>query len=131
MRCTAEETNFARKMRIVLTVEMLPHFWPLDSSRSRTRLVKNSESDGAGYGSQRGDEAVVPVMIDVQDGIADRPLGVIDLSFHVDASFRKHPVYGEQHSGNVPMNVYQPVIAGIALELAVWQIHAKSGVAGL
>ena len=58
-------------------------------------------------------------MIDVQDGIPDSPLGVIDLSFHVDASFREHPVQGEQHSGNVPMNVYEPVILGGALELAV------------
>jgi hypothetical protein len=31
-------------------------------------------------------------MIDVQDGIPDSSLGVIDLSFHVDASFREHPV---------------------------------------
>ena len=41
---------------------------------------------------QRGNETVVPLMIDVQDGIPDTPLGVIDLSFHVDASFREHPV---------------------------------------
>jgi hypothetical protein len=94
-------------------------------------LVKNSESDGARYGFERGDETVVPLMIDVQDGIPDSPFGVVDLSFHVDASFREHPVYGEQHSGNVPMNVCQPVILRGALELAVGQIHAEPGVAGL
>ena len=94
-------------------------------------LVKGSEPDGVRYSFKRSDETVVPLMIDVQDGISDRPLGVIDLPFHVDASFREHPVYGEQHSGDVPMNVCQPVIPGGALELAVGQIHAEPGVAGL
>ena len=60
-----------------------------------TQLVKDPESDGARYCVQRGDKTVVPFMIDVQDGIAHSPLGVIDLSFHVDAAFREHPVYGE------------------------------------
>jgi hypothetical protein len=94
-------------------------------------LVKDSESDGAGYGLERGDEAIVPLMVDVQDGIPDGSLGVIDLPFHVDASFREHPVYGQQHSRNVPVNVHQPVILGGALELAMGQIHAEPGVAAL
>src|SRR5580704_15389961 len=70
-------------------------------------------------------------MIDVQDGVPDSPLGVIDLPFHVNAPLREHPVYGEQHSGDVPMDVDQPVVLGGAFELAVWQVHAEPGVAGL
>ena len=93
--------------------------------------IKNSESDGVRYLLQRADEAVVPLMIDVQNGIPDRPLCVIDLSFHVDASIREDPVNGQQHAGNVPVNVRQPVVLWDTLELTVRQIHAQSGVAVL
>ena len=70
-------------------------------------------------------------MIDVQNGVSDSPLGVVDLPFHIDAPLREHPVYGEQHTGDIPMNVDQPVILGGTFELAVWQVHTETRVTGL
>ena len=93
--------------------------------------LKDSESDGVRYFFQRSDETVVPLVIDVQDGIPDGPLGIVDLSFHIDAAIREHSVYGQQHAGNVPVNVRQPVVLWGARELTVWQIHAEHGVAAL
>jgi hypothetical protein len=53
------------------------------------------------------------------------------LAFNVDAALREHPIDGQQHSGNVPMNVRQPVVLRGALELTAGQIHAQPGVATL
>jgi len=70
-------------------------------------------------------------MIDVQDSVTDRPFGVVDLPFHVDAAIREYAVDSQQHPGNVPVDVRQPVGLWAALELAVRQIHAEPGVAAL
>ncbi len=53
-------------------------------------LSKDPESDGLRNLFQRLDQALVPLMIDVQDGVADRALGVVDLAVHVDAPICEH-----------------------------------------